>query len=72
MQFEERNSLSDTSDDAESGDKSDDNSIMPQLISKEEIDVMDSGDGSEDEYMFTEMLEDICDDSQSHISVTRR
>ena len=45
---------------------------MPSLISKEEIDVMDSGDGSEDESMFTEMLEDIHDGIQSHLSVTRR
>ena len=34
-QFEEGNLLSETNDDAEIGDKSDDDSIMPLLISKE-------------------------------------
>ena len=33
-QFEEGNLLSKTSNDGESGDKSDDNSIMPPLISE--------------------------------------
>ena len=33
--FEERNLSSETCDDSESGDESDDNSIMPPLISKE-------------------------------------
>ena len=34
-QFEEGGLLSETCDDAKSGDESDDNSIMPQLISEE-------------------------------------
>ena len=34
-QFEEGNVLSETRDDAESGDKSDDDSVMPPLISEE-------------------------------------
>ena len=46
-QFEEGYLLSETHNDAESGDKSDDSSIMPPLISEEEIDVMDSGDDSD-------------------------
>ena len=33
---------------------------------------MDSGDESDDEHMFTEMLEDIHDVSQSHLGVNRR
>ena len=33
------------------------------------MDVMDSGDEYEDEYMSTNMLEDICDCSQYHPSV---
>ena len=37
-----------TRDNAEKGDKSDYDSIMPPLISEEEMDVMDSGDESED------------------------
>ena len=59
--FEEGNSLSETRDNAESGDESDDNLIMPTLISKEETDVIDSGDESDDEPISTYMLEDICD-----------
>ena len=42
-QFEEENLLSETRDDAESGQKSDENSVMPLLISEEEMDAMDSG-----------------------------
>ena len=42
-QFEEENLLSETRDDAESGEKSDENSVMPLLISEEEMDAMDSG-----------------------------
>ena len=42
-QFEEEDLLSETRDDAESGDEYYDNSIMPPLLSKEEMDVMDSG-----------------------------
>ena len=45
-QFEEGDLLSETRDDAESGDESDDNSITPPIISEEEIDAMDSGDES--------------------------
>ena len=60
-QFEEGDLLYETSDDAESGENSDDNLIMPSLISEEEMYVMDTGDESEDEPMSTEMLEDICD-----------
>ena len=33
---------------------------------------MDSGDGYENEPMFTEMLEYICDGSKSHMRVDRR
>ena len=35
------------------------------------MDVMDSGDESDDKPMSTEMLEDICDGSQSHPNVNR-
>ena len=38
---------------------------------EEEMNVMDSGDESEDEPMSREMLEDICDGSQSHPSFNR-
>ena len=70
-QFEEGNILSETHNDAESGDESDEDSIMPPLISEEEIDVMDYGDEYVDDPISTEMLEDICKDSQYHPSVNR-
>ena len=35
------------------------------------MDAIDSGDESEDEPISTEMLEEICDGSKSHPSVTR-
>ena len=64
--------VSETCDDVESGDESNDNSIMPPLISKEEIDAIDSGGESEDEHMSTEILEDIYDSIKYHPSVNRR
>ena len=36
------------------------------------MDVIDSGDESDDEPMSTEMLEDICDSSQYHTRINRR
>ena len=54
------------------GDESDDDLIVPSLLSKEEMDVMDSGDESDDYNISTEMLEDICDRSQSHPNINRR
>ena len=45
---------------------------MPTLLSKEEMDAMDSGDESEDENISTGMSEDIGDVSQSHPSINRR
>ena len=44
VQFEEGDLLSETREDAESGEEYYDNSIIPPLISKEEIGAMDSGD----------------------------
>ena len=43
-QFEEGDLLSETCKDAESGDESNDDSIIPTLLSKEEMYAMDSGD----------------------------
>ena len=71
-QFEERDLLSEICDDKESGHKSDDDSIMPPLISRAETDAMDYFDESDDEPMSTEILEDILDGSKSHPSVNRR
>ena len=42
---------------------------MPPLLSKEEMDAIDSGYKSDDDPIYTEMLEDICDRSQSHPNV---
>ena len=62
--------LSEACEDAESGDKSgdesDEDSIMPPLLRLEETGVLDSDDESDYEHMSTEMLEDIRDGSQSH------
>ena len=42
--------------DSESGDESDDNSIMPPLLRKEDMDAMDSGYESDHEPVSSEML----------------
>ena len=69
---ETKNLLSETHDDTESGNKYYYDSNMPTLISEEEMDVISSGDESDDEPMSTEILEDIHDGSQSNLSVNRR
>ena len=61
-QFEEGNILTKTRNDAESGNESDEKSIM----------TMDSGDESYHNLISTEMLKDICDGSQTHPDVNRR
>ena len=63
--------LSETYDDTKSGNKYDDYSTMPPLISEEEMDVMSSSDDSDAEPMSTDMLEDIHDGIQSHLGVNR-
>ena len=70
--FEEGILLSETCEDAESGNKSDENSILPPLLSEEEMDEMDYGNETDDEPMSTQMLEDICDGIQSHPNVNMR
>ena len=70
--FEEGNILTKNCNDAESCDESDDDSIMTPLLRKEEMDAMDSGDESDHDLISTEILEDICDGSQSHRNVNRR
>ena len=71
-QFEEGGLWSETREDVESGEESDDNSIMPPLIIKEETNAMDYGDDSDDEPMSAEMLEDIHYGSQSHPNADKR
>ena len=44
---------------------------MPPLISKEEMDAMDSGDEIDDDLMSTDMLEDIHDRSQYQPKIYR-
>ena len=69
---EEGGILTKTHNDAESGDESDDDSIIPQLLREEDMDAMDAGDESDHDLISTEMLEDICYGSQSHPNVNLR
>ena len=69
---EEGNLLYENRNDAESGDGSNGDSIMPPLLSEEEMDAMDSGDESDDDPMSTQMLEDIRYGSHSHTNVNKR
>ena len=62
-QFEEGNILTETCNDAESGDKSNNESIM---TSEQYMDAINSGDESDHDLISTEMLEDIHDGSQTH------
>ena len=55
-QLKEGGLLSQSSDNAESADKSDDDSTMAPWISEEEMDLMNSGDESDAEPMSKEML----------------
>ena len=56
VKFQEGGLLSETGDDVETGDEYDDDSIMPPLLSIEEMDAMYSGDESNYEPMSTDML----------------
>ena len=71
-QFEQGNISTKNCNNAEIGDESNDNSIMPALLSKEEMDAMNSGDESDHDLISTEMLEEICDGNQSHPKVNKR
>ena len=68
-QVEEENIVTKTRNDAESGDESDNESNM---MSKQDMDAMNSGDESDNYLISTEMLEDIRDRSQTHPNVNRR
>ena len=68
-QFEVGNILTETCNDAESGDEYDNKSIM---MSKQDMDAMNYGDESDHDIISTEMLEDIRDRSQNHPNVNRR
>ena len=64
-------SCNDTESGEKSGDKYNDNSTLPSLISEGKMDEMSSDDESDAEPMSPDMLEDICDRSQSHCSINR-
>ena len=68
-QFEEGNILNKTCNNAESGDESDNESIM---MSEHDMDAINSGDESDHDLISTEILEDICDGSQTHPNTNRR
>ena len=67
--FEEGNILTETRNDTESGDKSDNESIM---MIKQDMENINSGDESDHDLISTDMLEDIHDGSQTHPNVNRR
>ena len=67
-QFEEGNILTETCNDAESGDESDNESIM---MSEQDMENINSGDDSDHDLISTEMLEEICDESQTHLNINR-
>ena len=68
-QFVEGNILTETHNDAESGDESNNESIM---MSEQDMYNINYGDESDHDLISTEMLEDICDRSQTHLNVNRR
>ena len=68
-QFEEGNILTETRNDAESDDKSNNESIM---MSEQDMENINSGDESYHDLISTDMLEDICGGSQTHPKVNIR
>ena len=68
-QFEEGNILTKTHNDSESGDESDNESIM---MSKQDMNAINYGDESDHDLISTDMLEDIPDRSQTYPNVNRR
>ena len=68
-QFEEGNILTKTRNDAESGDKSDNESI---IMIKQDMDAINSCDKSDHDIISTEILEDIFDVSQTHPNINRK
>ena len=68
-QFEEGNILTETRNDAESGDESDNKSIM---MSKHDMENLDSSDESDYDLISMEPLEDIRDRIQTHPTIDKR
>ena len=65
----EDNILTKTRNDAESGDKSNNESIM---MNEQDMENINSGDESDHDLISTDMLEEIRDESQTHPNVNRR
>ena len=68
-QFEEGNILIETRNDAESGDESNNRSF---IMSEQDMENLNSDEQSDHDLISTEMLEDICDGSQTHPNVNKR
>ena len=68
-QFEEGNILTETRNDAEIGDESDNKSIM---MSKKDMEDLNSGDESDHDLISTEMLQGIHDGSQTNPNVNKK
>ena len=68
-QFEEGNILTETRNDAESGDES---NIKPLMMNKQDMENFDLNEKFDHDLIYTEMLEDICDVSQTHLNVNKR
>ena len=67
--FEEGNILTETLNNAKSGDESDNESIM---MIKQDMENLDSNEKSDHDLISMEMLHDICDGSQTHPNVNKR
>ena len=68
-QFEEGNILTETRNDTESGDESDSESL---IMKEQDMENFDSNEKSDHNLIPTEMLEDIRDGSQTHLTVNKR
>ena len=68
-QIEERNLISETCNDTESGDESDSKSIM---MSKKDMENLDETEKFADDLISTEMLHDIRDGNKTHPKIDKR
>ena len=68
-QFDEGNILTKTRNDAESGNESDNKSIV---TSEKDIENLESNEKSDHDLISMEMVEDICDGSQTHPKINKR
>ena len=68
-QFEEGDLLTETCNDTESGDESDNESLM---MNKQDIENIDEKETFDDNNISTETLEDICDGNQTQPNIDKR